>query len=265
MTWSHRPPTPALAPILLAMLLGGSALATEIVGGREAQPHAWPFMVSLQLRGGHFCGATLIAPRFIMSAAHCVDGQNFRSVVAVLGAHDLGRRESTRQAFAIERVFENGFDPSRLTDDIVILQLNGSATINANVRVARLPAQNQGVGSGVRCLAMGWGQLGNDRPPPRILQELNVTVVTVLCRETNVCTLVPRRQAGICFGDSGGPLVCNGLIQGIDSFIRGGCGSGFYPDAFAPVAQYANWINSIIRRHGDRPPMHPRDPASRIR
>lgn len=81
----------------------------------------------------------------------------------------------------------------------LLLQLNGSATINANVRVARLPAQNQGVGSGVRCLAMGWGQLGNDRPPPRILQELNVTVVTVLCRETNVCTLVPRRQAGICF------------------------------------------------------------------
>ncbi|KAK2495985.1 hypothetical protein MC885_000467 [Smutsia gigantea] len=264
MTWSHRLPTPALAPVLLAMLLGGPALASEIVGGREAQPHAWPFMVSLQLRGGHFCGATLIAPNFVMSAAHCVDGQNVRSVVAVLGAHDLGRREPTRQTFSIQRVFENGFDPSRLTNDIVILQLNGSATINANVQVAQLPAQNQGVGSGVRCLAMGWGRLGDNQPPPRILQELNVTVVTVLCRQMNVCTLVPRRQAGICFGDSGGPLVCNGLIQGIDSFIRGTCGSGFYPDAFAPVAQYANWIDSIIRRHRDRSPRHPRDPASRI-
>lgn len=196
------------------------------------------------------------------------------------------------------------------------LQLNGSATINRNVRLARLPAQNQGVGSGVPCLAIGWGQLGTARPLARVLQELNVTVVTALCRRTNVCTLVPRRQAGICFvrttspspaspprscpqkpspptpptpvrlcgrapagltrapdagpqpclspqGDSGGPLVCNGLVQGIDSFIRGGCGSGIYPDAFAPVAQFADWINSIIRRRDDRPPVHPRDPAGR--
>ncbi|XP_077616760.1 neutrophil elastase-like [Crocuta crocuta] len=263
MTPSRRPSGPALASVLLAMLLGGAALASEIVGGRPAQPHAWPFMVSLQLRGGHFCGGTLIAPNFVMSAAHCVDGLNFRSVVAVLGAHDLRRREPTRQTFAIQRVFENGFDPQRLLNDIVILQLNGSATINANVQVARLPAQNQGVGSGVQCLAMGWGQLGTTRPPPNVLQELNVTVVTNLCRRSNVCTLVPRRQAGICFGDSGGPLVCNGLIQGIDSFIRGSCGSGFYPDAFAPVAQFADWINSIIRRRDNRPSVHPRDPASR--
>lgn len=66
-------------------------------------------------------------------------------------------------------------------------------------------------------------------------------------------------------GDSGGPLVCNGLIHGIDSFIRGSCGSGLYPDAFAPVAQFADWINSIIRSPGDQPHLHPRDPASRIR
>ncbi|XP_021561222.1 LOW QUALITY PROTEIN: neutrophil elastase-like [Neomonachus schauinslandi] len=255
MTLSRSASRPALVPLLLAMLLAGPALASEIVGGRAAQPHAWPFMVSLQRRGGHFCGATLIAPNFVMSAAHCVDGLNFRSVVAVLGAHDLGQREPTRQIFAIQRVFENGFNPQRLLNDIVILQLNGSATINRNVQVARLPAQNQGVGSGVPCLAMGWGQLGTTRPPPRVLQELNVTVVTTFCRRANVCTLVPRRRAGICFGDSGGPLVCNGLVQGIDSFIRGSCGSGFYPDAFAPVAQFADWINSIIRR--GRPPLPP--------
>lgn len=60
-------------------------------------------------------------------------------------------------------------------------------------------------------------------------------------------------------GDSGGPLVCNNLVQGIDSFIRGGCGSGFYPDAFAPVAEFADWINSIIRSHDDRPLTNPKD------
>lgn len=31
-------------------------------------------MVSLQRRGGHFCGATLIAPNFVLSAAHCMNG-----------------------------------------------------------------------------------------------------------------------------------------------------------------------------------------------
>ncbi|XP_047633755.1 neutrophil elastase isoform X1 [Phacochoerus africanus] len=191
--------------------------------------------------------------------------RNFRSVRVVLGAHNLRRGESTRQKFRIQRVFENGFDPMTLRNDIVVLQLNRFAFINSNVQVAQLPAQDRGVGEGVRCLAMGWGQLGTNRPPPRVLQQLNVTVVTALCRPTNVCTLVPGRQAGICFGDSGGPLVCNGLVQGIDSFIRGGCGSGLFPDTFASTAKFADWINSIIRRYGDNdsPPLHPRIPVGR--
>ncbi|KAB1259244.1 Neutrophil elastase [Camelus dromedarius] len=212
-------------------------------------------MVSLQRRGGHFCGATLISRNFVLSAAHCLNGLNFRLVRVVLGAHNLGRRELTRQTFRVRRVFENGFDPLSLQNDIVVLQLNGAATLNANVQVAQLPAQDQGVGDGVQCLAMGWGQLGTDQPAARVLQQLNVTVVTALCRPANVCTL----------GDSGGPLVCNGLVQGIDSFIRGGCASGLFPDSFASVATFADWINSIIRRYGgsDHPPLHPRNPVGR--
>lgn len=44
-------------------------------------------------------------------------------MVAVLGAHDLGQREPTRQTFRIQRVFENGFNPQSLLNDIVILQV----------------------------------------------------------------------------------------------------------------------------------------------
>ena len=35
-------------------------LRTRIVGGQEATPHSWPWLVSLQYRGNHFCGGTLI-------------------------------------------------------------------------------------------------------------------------------------------------------------------------------------------------------------
>jgi hypothetical protein len=33
---------------------------TRIVGGEDAAPYSWPWLVSLQYRGGHFCGGTLI-------------------------------------------------------------------------------------------------------------------------------------------------------------------------------------------------------------
>ena len=35
-------------------------LSTRIVGGQEALPNSWPWLVSLQYRGRHFCGGTLI-------------------------------------------------------------------------------------------------------------------------------------------------------------------------------------------------------------
>ena len=39
-------------------------IRTRIVGGREAAAHSWPWIVSLQYRGNHFCGGTLIVNPF---------------------------------------------------------------------------------------------------------------------------------------------------------------------------------------------------------
>lgn len=45
---------------------------TKIVGGSDAGAGSWPWQVSLQMdRYGHVCGATLIASRWLISAAHC--------------------------------------------------------------------------------------------------------------------------------------------------------------------------------------------------
>ena len=51
--------------------------------------------------------------------------RNFRSVRVVLGAHNLRQRERTRQTFRVQRVFENGFDPLSLKNDITVLQVRG--------------------------------------------------------------------------------------------------------------------------------------------
>ncbi len=51
----------------------------DIIGGREAVPGAWPWQVGLINRTvantfqGQFCGGTLIAADWVLTAAHCVD------------------------------------------------------------------------------------------------------------------------------------------------------------------------------------------------
>ncbi len=47
---------------------------TRIVNGETAIPHSWPWQVSLQEGGRHFCGGSLINSRWVVSAAHCDPG-----------------------------------------------------------------------------------------------------------------------------------------------------------------------------------------------
>jgi len=54
-----------------------STTQARIIGGVEARPHSWPWQCSLQSwvyseLYYHYCGASMISNRYVVTAAHCV-------------------------------------------------------------------------------------------------------------------------------------------------------------------------------------------------
>ncbi|XP_078712377.1 ovochymase-2-like [Lampetra fluviatilis] len=98
---SPTPPLPTLRPVPLescGVAPVSPHASARVLGGEEVRPHSWPWTASLRLLGDHACGAVLVHPQWLLTAAHC-----FRNVryplywEALLGDHDRTQQEPTEQ------------------------------------------------------------------------------------------------------------------------------------------------------------------------
>jgi secreted trypsin-like serine protease len=70
---------------ILATLTNEEEKSHRVIGGRESTEFRYSYSVSLADDLGSFCGASLIAPDIVLSAAHCAGGDYH----AIIGRHDL--------------------------------------------------------------------------------------------------------------------------------------------------------------------------------
>ena len=232
--------------------------ASAVVGGKAAPAGAYDFTASLQDGDFAFCGGSVIASSWVLTAAHCVPDGKAAGLSVVVGTVDNSNGSGERRQVA-EVLVHPRYDARRSTSDVALLRL-ASPTSVAPIALATA-ADDKLEAHGAPVTVTGWG----DRTPlaggglltTNRLQEVDLNVVDDRrCGQANggfdaatgVCAEGFLKDS--CQGDSGGPLFARtpgGLTQvGVVSYGLG-CGVPTFPGVYSEVNETG--IRDFIRQH----------------
>ena len=245
-------------------------LENRIIGGTAVSSTRYPYHTKLDLyftdEGGSFgCGASLIAPDVVLTAAHCLKIPGFGGLDkqhVQIWVNRTSKSDKAKFGFrrtVVDFVVHPSFDHVTLSNDIAVMKLNAAVADVPTVRINRnvsIPLSTQSL------TAIGFGATESRSFPDNLMQVSMKPVSFQVCK--NYARYQPAVVVGdqmvcaggtkdTCYGDSGSPLIVRGTdarsdVQvGITSFGSYlGCGKADAPGVYTRVSYHARWIDKQL-------------------
>ncbi len=240
-----------LACVLLSACVGEppadpvGVTSAPIVDG-EAPVGRYPGVVFLYNLAGAACTATIVAPRAVLTAKHCVQGRG--DVAAPAGQFRIYAGDSTRSFYQEYRVQEVRVPPGCWdlcgdASDVAMLILTAPAD-EEPIPVSFDPPRDI---RGSPFTAIGYGETPAGRAGTKYLTMKSIEQIMggIIFVEPSVCS-----------GDSGGPIIgSDGAIYGVASFIYSPDGRseprcGTAPGAYNGIQYLQDFIEQAITDSG---------------
>lgn len=246
--------------VLLLALFASIALGQPnptIVGGEEAVVGEFPFMVSLQnpQNGRHFCGGSLIASNWVLTAAHCVNDDD--PVQVKVGLHNLKDTQGV-ETFGVKRkVIHPEYNQVRYDADYALLELDGESKFKP-IQIQKSEVDFE---ASFLVTTSGWGVLrdGGMSVSQKLMKVSLPLVPQKVCEASYPSKLTDRMMcAGLaeggkdsCQGDSGGPLFYKSrgklLLIGVVSWGEG-CARPKKYGIYSRLSKEIDWIGTTLAK-----------------
>lgn len=245
--------------------VSAGSIQHRIIGGKPVEGIKYPWTVSLinTQDNEHFCAGSLIAPEWVITAAHCIQGAGPKGIDVFIGGNSLDRRGQGEVIPAI------GFfsHPEYKDDhDIALLKLSRVTKKGSPIRLVS-KALDDSLPENTDLIVTGWGLTSTDSDAQGSNELMEVTVPLRNRQECKanykntdgtditdnmICAGGIFKATDSCSGDSGGPLFvrdnqADGFqLLGIVSFGSSkGCANKDHPGVYTRVSRYHDWIKSI--------------------